>query len=93
MNISILDLTSNVYTIEVDSIVFGADQQFELEIVVDDYENEEYIFEIREFYAQDTQVTIPYSQANEQGTSTIDPAKVLLWILKKIRESLCPECS
>ena len=91
MNISILDLTNDVYTIEVDSVVFGADQQFELEIISEDAENEEYVFEIRDFYTQTTQVTTPYSQA-QNSESGIDPAKVLLWILKKIRERLCPEC-
>ena len=92
MNITILDHTNDLWTIEVDESVFGVNQQLELEITATDTENEEYEFTLRDYYAQDVTIPTPFHEAHESGTQTVDPAKVLLWILKKIKQALCPEC-
>lgn len=91
MEIEILDYSNNTWTIESDPIVFGTAVTFELEEISDDTENEEYTFALRDFYSTDIEVVTPYSEAHN-ANATIDPAKVLLWILKKIKEALCPEC-
>ncbi len=92
MEITILEYTYPVWIIEVDENVFGVSQQFELEVTNTDEENEEYTFEIRDFYAQDTSILLSFEDAHEYNTQTIDPAKVLLWILKQVKKALCPEC-
>lgn len=93
MEITILEYTHPVWTIEVDENVFGVAQIVELELVATDSELDLYTFELRDFYAQDLSIETPFSQAHENNTQTVDPGKVLLWILKKIKEALCPECT
>lgn len=90
MNITVLEYSNNIWTIEVDESVFGVAVICELELISDSPETELYEFELRNFYSTDVAVLTPYEDA--QVESTIDPAKVLLWILKKIKEALCPEC-
>ncbi len=92
MNISILDVDNDIWTIEVDDVVFGSAQIIELEITQTDSLEEIYTFELRDFYALDVVRDVPFNEAHESGTQTVDPGKVLIWILKKIKKALCPEC-
>lgn len=91
MNISILDVTNDIWTIEVDESVFGVSQIIELEIVDTDSNEEKYTFELRDFYAQDVQEFVTFEEAHED--ETVDPGKVLIFILKQIKKALCPECT
>lgn len=90
MEITILDYSNNIWTIEVDDSVFGSTVTCELELTDNDEVNEIYTFELRGFYYADVTEAAPYNEV--EVNSTIDPAKVLLWILKKIKEAICPEC-
>ncbi len=93
MEITILDVTNDIWTIEVDESVFGTSQIVQLEIVDTNAPEEVYTFELRDFYAQDVQHFVSFDEAHESGTKTVDPGKVLIWILKQVKKALCPECT
>ena len=86
-------LTNGIYIGEVDEAVFGVAHTVELEELSYDSMAQEYEFEIRDWWALDySRSDVPASEA-EDSLGNIDPKKVLLWLLKKLKESLCPECS
>jgi hypothetical protein len=58
--------------------------------VMDNPEVQLYTFKLTNFYSLEVVMPTPYEEAHT--AKNIDPAKVLLWILKKIKEALCPEC-
>jgi hypothetical protein len=40
----------------------------------------------------DYEFDIPKEEAEDDTTSNIDPGKVFVWLMKKLKEAVCPEC-
>lgn len=90
--IETLDLSNDIYLLEADSSVFGQAHQFELEVTAEDTAEQTYDFELRNFFGLDYTATgVGYANAQD-SSNTIDPTKVILYILKKVQKAVCPLC-
>lgn len=88
--VEVLEHSGNDWALEVDQAVFGSTQQCSMGLTNTDTELEEYTFNVVDFFAQSTDIVISFDEAHTN--STVDPGKVLLWLLKKTKELLCPSC-
>ena len=85
------ELINGIYVGDVDDTVFGVAHTIELEELSYNSTTQEYEFELRDWWMLDySRSDIPKAEAETGGN--IDPKKVLLWLLKKLKEALCPEC-
>jgi len=71
------------WTVVLDEEVLGSEQTVYLEKTATDNENDKYTFVASDLLAQDKEVVIPFADA--ETSSTIDPLKVILYILNAVK--------
>ncbi len=88
--VEITEHNANCWTLNINASLFWSDHECKMELIDTNKDNSNYTFEIVNFCAQSVKIVIPFVEAHAEGT--VDPAKVLLWLLKKMKEALCPSC-
>ena len=90
MNVEFDDPVNDVWAGTITN-VFANPLNFDLEKLSYNQVTEEYVFEVFGLYDTDWSHKVPKEEAeDEQGN--IDPGKVLIWLLKKFKEAVCPSC-